>query len=161
MKNWFLSLQDRERIFVSAGMAAVIVAVVWFGVWVPLDNDHQATTERVNTWKRSLAALKPMGAQIQASANNTVPTAGLDQSLIVIIDTTVRQRGLTQSLQRSQPTPSGSGIRVEFQNASFDDLMLWIGDLHRQYGLQLESGSFSMAAGAIPGHVNSSVTLEL
>ena len=160
MKNWFLSLQDRERIFVSAGMATLIVAVVWFGLWLPINNDHKATKERVNTWKLSLAALKPMRVQIQASANNTLPTSGQDQSLIVIIDTTVRQRGLTESLQRSQPTASGSGIRVEFQNAAFDDLILWIGDLHRQYGLQLESGSFSMAVGAIPGYVNSNVTLE-
>jgi type II secretory pathway component PulM len=42
----------------------------------------------------------------------------------------------------------------------FNDLMLWLGDLHRQYGLTVEAGSFSTVSIDSPGRVNSSVTLE-
>ncbi|MBJ89523.1 MAG: hypothetical protein CMO98_06630 [Woeseia sp.] len=160
MKIWFLSLQERERILVCLGAAAIILSALWFGLWVPLDNGHRTTSERVNIWERSITALRPLKNQIQSTGNNPAPRNNENQSLIVIVDTTIRQRGLTQSLQRSQPTPTGDGIRVEFQNATFDDLMLWIGDLHRQYGLQLESGSFSMASGSTAGRVNSTVTLQ-
>ncbi len=72
----------------------------------------------------------------------------------------LRQRSLTNSLQRSQPTPSGTGIRVEFEAVAFDDLVLWMGDLNRQYGLQVESANFSVASSESPGRVNSSVTLQ-
>ena len=101
-----------------------------------------------------------MRGQIQASSQGAPAVNPGNQSLVVIVDNSLRQRGLTNSLQRSQPTPSGTGIRVEFENAAFDDLMLWLGDLHRGYGLELESGSFSVASGDIPGRVNSSVTLQ-
>lgn len=160
MKAWFMSLQTRERIFVMAAVVFIVLAIGWVGVWNPLDANHKAAAERVAAWERSLAALRPMRGQIQATASGAPATTNQDQSLVVIVDNSLRQRGLYNSLQRSLPTPAGNGIRVEFESAAFDDLILWLGDLHRQYGLQVENGSFTMASGNIPGRVNSSVTLE-
>lgn len=160
MKNWFMSLEPRERIFVSTAVVFIVFAIAWFGIWVPLDEGHRAASDRVDTWRQSLTELRPMRAQVQAANTGRPVGAGQNQSLVVIVDNSLRQRGLTNSLQRSQPTPSGTGIRVEFENAAFDDLVLWLGDLHRQYGLQVESGSFSIASSESPGRVNSSVTLQ-
>ena len=83
---------------------------------------------------------------------------GRNQSLVVIIDNTLRERGLYNALQRSQPTTS-NGIRVEFKNVAFDDLVLWLGDLSTRYDLQLQSGSFSNP-GDIEGRVDATLTLE-
>ena len=159
MKDWFASLEARERMFVSAAGVVIIFAAAWFGLWVPLSDSHSAASARVDDWRSSLAQLRPMRSQIVASGGRPTP-AGLNQSLVVIVDNSLRQRGLTNSLQRSQPTPSGTGIRVEFEAAAFDDLVLWLGDLNRQYGLQVESGSFTIASSDSPGRVNSSVTLQ-
>ena len=160
MMSWYQSLEARERLFVAAAGAVIVLAAFWFGLWVPLDTNHQAAQERVDTWKQSLSALRPMRGQVQAATSGRPAVAGQNQSLVVIVDNSLRQRGLTNSLQRSQPTPSGTGIRVEFENAAFDDLMLRLGDLHRQYGLQVESASFSPSSSESPGRVNSSVTLQ-
>lgn len=155
-----MNLEPRERIFVMTALVFIVLAVGWTGIWKPLDTRHSAAIESVNTWRQSLADLRPMRGQVQASANTASVNMNQNQSLVVIIDNSLRQRGLYNSLQRSQPTPAGNGIRVEFESAAFDDLMLWLGDLHRQYGLQVEAGSFSLASGDTPGRVNSSVTLE-
>lgn len=160
MKDWFMALQTRERIFVTAGAIFVVLAIAWAGVWIPLDKKHKAAAESVDTWQQSLAALRPLRGQVQANASGATPNTDPNQSLVVIVDNSLRQRGLYASLQRSQPTPAGNGIRVEFESAAFDDLVLWLGDLHRQYGLQVEAGSFSLASGSTPGRVNSTVTLE-
>ena len=160
MKTWLASLEQRERLFLGAAAGFILLAVFWFGLWVPLDRGHQEAAERVQTWKSSLAQLRPMRGQVQAAAAGNAAASGQNQSLVVIVDNSVRSRGLTNSLQRSQPTPAGTGIRVEFENAAFDDLVLWLGDLHRQYSLQVESASFSVAAAESPGRVNSSVTLQ-
>jgi general secretion pathway protein M len=160
LKDWFNSLEARERIFVSAAAVVVVFAVGWFGLWAPVSDRHSAAEARIDDWQRSLAELRPMRGQIQASASGRPTNVGQNQSLVVIVDNSLRQRGLTNSLQRSQPTPDGNGIRVEFEAAAFDDLVLWLGDLHRQYGLQVDSGSFSTASGESPGRVNSSVTLQ-
>ncbi|MGI9261854.1 MAG: type II secretion system protein GspM [Woeseiaceae bacterium] len=160
MKDWFLELNQRERIFVAAAVVFVMFAAVWLGVWEPLDAGHKRAAEDVARWQNSLAELRPMKGQVQATANARPAATGQNQSLVVIVDNSLRQRGLYGSLQRSQPTPGGNGIRVEFESAAFDDLMLWLGDLHRQFGLTVQSGSFSVASSESPGRVNSSVTLE-
>jgi len=160
MKNWFAGLESREQIFVSAAVVVVAFAIAWFGIWVPLDRNHGEAQLRVDSWKRSLAELRPMSGQIQASNAGQPAQQGRNQSLVVIVDTSLRQRNLTPYMQRSQPTPTGDGIRVEFESAPFDDLMLWLGDLHRQFGLELESGSFSTSSSDTPGRVNSSVSLQ-
>jgi general secretion pathway protein M len=160
VKNWFITLEARERLFVIAGVVFVVLAIGWVGVWMPLDSRQNATAERVDIWQQSLAALRPLRGQVQATTNAAPADTNLNQSLVVIVDNSLRQRGLYGSLQRSQPTPAGNGIRVEFESAAFDDLMLWLGDLHRQYGLRVEAGSFSLASSSAPGRVNSTVTLE-
>ena len=160
MKDWYASLEARERVFVAAATVALVFAVGWYGIWVPLDTSHQAAITRVDDWKQSLAELRPLRSQIQATASGQPANLNPNQSLIVIVDTSLRQRGLSNSVQRSQPTPSGTGIRVEFEAVAFDDLVLWLGDLNRQYGLQVESANFSVASSESPGRVNSSVTLQ-
>lgn len=160
MRNWFNTLNAREQMLVAAAAAFVFFAIVWFAVWKPLDAGQKAAAERVENWKQSLSALRPMRGQVEAAAAGRPVMPAQNQSLVVIVDNSLRQRGLTGALQRSQPTPAGDGIRVEFESASFDDLVLWLGDLHVQYGLQVDSGSFSVASGENPGRVNSSVTLQ-
>ena len=160
MRSWFDSLDERERILVLTAALFIVFAVVWLGVWKPLDSGQKSAAARVDTWKISLAELQPLKGQIQASGSGGQIQAGQDLSLVVIIDNTLRQRGLYSALQRSQPTPAGNGIRVEFESAAFDDMMLWLGDVNRQYGLLVQSGSFSVASGESPGRVNSTLTLE-
>jgi type II secretory pathway component PulM len=111
----------------------------------------------VQTWRSAIADLRPLRSQLQ-SATSGAP-AGQNESLVVIVDNTLRQRGLYNSLQRSQPIAQ-NGIRVEFENAAFDDLVLWLGDLGQSYGLHLQSGSFSRNTAGTAGRVNATVTVE-
>ena len=160
MRSWFDSLAERERTLVLTALVFIVLTAFWFGVWTPLDSGQKSAAARVDTWRISLAELRPLKNQVQAAGSGQPIQAGQDQPLVVIVDSTLRQRGLYESLQRSQPTPAGDGIRVEFESAAFDDLMLWLGDVNRQYGLLVLSGSFSVASGENPGRVNSTLTLE-
>ena len=160
MRTWFESLAERERVMVLTAAVFIVIAVFWLGIWTPLDSGQRSVSARVDTWKVSLAELRPLKGQIQAGDSGQPIQADQDQSLIVIVDNTLRQRDLNNALQRSQPTPAGDGIRVEFEGVAFDELMLWLGDLNRQFGLQVQSGNFSPTADNVPGRVNSSLTLQ-
>lgn len=160
MKDWLQSLDPREQVFVITAALFVVFAIAWFAVWKPLDTGQKSAALRVEDWKTSIAALRPMKSQLQAQGSSQAVATGQNQSIVVIIDNTLRQRGLYDSLQRSQPTPGSDGIRVEFENAAFDDLILWLGDVNRQYGLHVQSSSFSAVSGANQGRVNATMTLE-
>ena len=160
MRSWFETLAEREKYFVLTAAVFTVFVLFWFGVWTPLDSGQKSATARVDNWRVALTQLRPLKGQVQAAGSGQPLQAGQDQPLVVIVDSTLRQRGLYDSLQRSQPTPAGNGIRVEFESAAFDDLMLWLGDVNRQYGLLVQSGSFSVVSGENPGRVNSTLTLE-
>jgi len=159
MKDWFESLQPREQVSVMFAAVFVAFAILYFGLWTPLSKSRESLTDSVATWERSLAELRPLIAAVRSNQGGRAPAAGVGQSLVVIVDTTLNQRNLSSALQRSQPT-GDNGIRVEFQNASFDDLVLWLGDLSGRYGLRVQSGNFSVSTQSNPGRVNASLTIE-
>ena len=158
MRDWFESLEARERVFVLTAAVTLVFAVLYVGIWMPLDREQKSLSLSVENWKIALAELRPLKGQLQNSGSGQIQQTGRNQSLVVIIDNTLRERGLYNSLQRSQPTTS-SGIRVEFKNVAFDDLVLWCVDLSTRYGLQLESWSFANP-GDIEGRSDSTLILE-
>lgn len=160
MRDWFESLESREQVFVAAGAIAVVLALLYAFVWLPLDRGQQDLARSVASWERSLAELRPLKAMQQASGGSRpARSVAASQAPVVIVDQSLRARGLHESLQRSQPT-TADGIRVEFEDVAFDDLVLWLGDLSRQYAMQVSSGSVSAAGSGEPGRVNATLTLE-
>jgi general secretion pathway protein M len=159
MKDWFYGLEDRERLFVSVGALIIAVALIYGFAWVPLDKKHTEATASVSDWHRSLAELRPLkGAAIQANSGSS-PSNASQQAPIIIVDQTLRSRGLEQYRKRSQPT-SSNGIRVEFEDVAFDELVIWLGDLSEQYKMTVQAGSLSAGNRSGPGRVNATLTLE-
>lgn len=160
MKDWFIALEQREQIFVAGGATVVLIAIFYSFVWLPLDTGQRTLSAEVNKWERSLADLKPLkGLPTTASGNARVVSDTAQQTPVVIVDQTLRARGLDRALKRSQPTTS-NGIRVEFDNVAFDDLVLWLGDLSSQHAMQVSSGSMSTSSQTAPGRINATFTLE-
>jgi len=160
MKDWFESLETRERLFVVAGAIVVAVALIYGLAWAPLDKKHAMLKTDVENWQRSLTELRPLRAtSSNGGQTQSGPVLGSQQSPIIIVDQTLRSRGLEQYRQRSQPTTS-NGIRVEFENVAFDELILWLGDLSDQYAMHVQAGSFGRSSRVGPGRINATLTLE-
>lgn len=160
MKEWFDSLDPRERQIVSIGVVVAVIAFAYGLGWAPLDKKHTELKTDVAKWERSLADLRPLRLVVANGGEVRAQTAaGLRQSPIIIVDQTLRSRGLDRYRKRSQPT-SSNGIRVEFENVAFDELVLWLGDLGEQYAMHVQAGSFSIGSQVSPGRINASLTLE-
>lgn len=161
MKDWFDNLESREQVFVVTGALIVVVALIYALLWLPLDRSHRQVQQSVADWERSLVELGPLRALVARGGNQSRPGRPVDsgQAPIIIVDQTLRSRGLEQYRRRSQPTTS-NGIRVELESVPFDELVLWLGDLSDQYGLHVQAGSLSAIAQVGPGRVNASLTLE-
>jgi general secretion pathway protein M len=160
MKDWYDNLETREQAFVMVGAFFVVIALIYGFLWSPLDRNQKAAAASVDNWQRSLAELQPLRS-LAASGNMAINTAVPDsqQAPIIVVDQTLRSRGLEQYRRRSQPT-SSNGIRVEFENVAFDELVLWLGDLSDQHGMHVKAGSLSAVSGSGPGRINASLTLE-
>ena len=160
MKDWFESLESREKLFVGVGALIVVVTLIYGFIWTPLDKNHETTASSVNDWQQSLAELRPLKGLVQSGAQSSGSnTSASQQAPIIVVDQTLRSRGLEQFRRRSQPT-SSNGIRVEFENVAFDDLVLWLGDLSDQHSMHVQAGSLSTGSQSGPGRINATLTLE-
>ncbi len=159
MKEWFESLAAREKQFVSIGAVVVIVVLIYGLGWVPFDKKHIDLKAQVGNWERALAELSPLRAAANGGPGQSGRVTSGAQSPIIIVDETLRSRGLDRYRKRSQPT-TRDGIRIEFENIAFDELILWLGELSEHHAMRVQAGSFSVAPQIAPGRINASLTLE-
>lgn len=158
MKDWFLGLEPRERLFVGVGAVAVVLMLFWALVLNPLQTSRADTTERVETKRQTLAFLRAAAAELAGAGN--VTAAGPDlagQPLVVVVDRTARAAGLGAALTRNQPVGE-DGIRVRLDEASFDAVALWLATLGTSAGLGIESASFDRSPAE--GRVNANLVLR-
>ncbi len=158
MRDWFESLEQRERLIVTVGAFVVLIAVIYTLIWQPLQSAHAERTQSIETWQRSLTQLRTLQAMGATNAS-TRPVAVTSQAPLVVVDQTLRARSLDRALKRSQPT-SSNGIRVEFEGVVFDDAVTWLGELSVQHSMHVTQGSISNTQLTGPGRVNATFTLE-
>ncbi|NNC76612.1 MAG: type II secretion system protein M [Woeseiaceae bacterium] len=160
MKDWFDNLEKREQIIVGIGAVSAAIILFWAAVWMPLDRKHDNLTRSVANWKTSLTDLQVVAANVQSgpAGGATTPTAGMNDSPVVVVDQTLREQGLNNTVKRQQPSPNG--IRVEFEDVAFDQLIVWLGELNTRYGMDVQAGSMTLSSRAAPGRINASLTLE-
>ena len=111
MKDWWDNLEAREQVFVMAGALSLAIAVLYALLWVPFDRSHQQLATSVANWERSLAELRPLKGLIpngrqpaQGGANPPI------QPPIIVVDQTLRSRGLDQYRQQARPMPPASAL---------------------------------------------------
>jgi general secretion pathway protein M len=159
VRDWFEALQPREKILVATAGVVVILAVFWLAVWGPLDRGRANAAANVEVWRDAVAELRVLKGELEAGAAKQENLPALrNQSLVVIVDRTLRSRNLYGALQRSTPNQD-NGIQLVFEDAAFDDLVLWLGDVSAQYALRVQSAGFNPSNEAA-GRVNATVTLE-
>lgn len=160
MSEWLEDLQPREKVLVSLATVFVVFAIIYFLMWQPYVSGKKQLTSSIETQQRVLAELQQLKGRVSApGSDQSAPVANRNESLVVVVDTTLRANGLYQSLKRSQPA-GDNGIRVELENVAFDSLVVWLGDVGNKYDLQVQTGSFSVPVNAEPGRVNSTLILE-
>ena len=155
MKDWFDSLEQRERLILIGGGVIAALIIVWTFVWMPLRDGAFELDGSVAEKHRILAGLR------RAQALTVTTPGGMSvaptQSLVLVVDQTHREHGLAGTLTRNQPD-GGDGIRVTFQRASFDELVSWLSSLQQSYGVSVESANFD--GGGAPGIVSATLVLR-
>lgn len=158
VKLWFNALAPRERLlFVGGGILVVLVGIYTLAL-APFYKSIDAASQRVERKRGDLAWMRSVLGEVQMLAANRpdVSMAG-DESLVVLVDRSARECGLSEAL--TGQTPNGDqGIRVQLESAAFDSVVTCMGNLERGHGVRIESAQFNRTAK--PGLVNASLVLN-
>jgi general secretion pathway protein M len=151
--QWFGALAEREQRIVQ--VAAVLVPVLFVvGVLLPLDRSVAQAHERLAKKRNDLAWMQGVAPELAASPQ---PPSAAGESLLVIVDRSARESGLSGSLAGSEPAGPG-GLSLRLQKAPFDTLIAWLARLAQQNGIRVDSATID-SAGA-PGLVNAALVLH-
>ena len=156
MKEWFTSLAPRERAMVSIAAAVVVLALVYAVAWSPL----ASSVTRLQQSVEEQQALKQWMQQSAAEVNQLRGAAGASddhRSLLAVVDQTSKQSQLGPAVKRIEPDGQEL-VRVSLEQASFDDMMSWLGSLQRSFGVSVADVSIDRQAAS--GRVNARITLK-
>jgi len=136
-RDWYNSLQSREKQLVTVAASVLIVLMLYLLIWSPLVGGLHAGRLGLKTAQSNLAWMKQAQKKVQAlkaTSGNSTKTLG-GKSILSVVEST---RGANQIPAFKRIEPEGNnGVRVWVDNAPFDKLILWIGRLERRYGVSV------------------------
>lgn len=150
-RQWLGQLAPRERRFVVIGAVSAAVMLLAAGAW-SIHRAVEAGERRVAAKSADLAWMQSVAPAVQAA-----PPVADRESLPLLVDRTAREAGLAAALAGAEPA-GASGVRVRFNEASFDAIIAWIAALQSQYRVTV--GSASIEHQGSEGTVNATILLQ-
>jgi general secretion pathway protein M len=158
IKTWYYGLNARERAIILVGTVLIVLTAVYLFALAPFYSSLSARAENVAQKQADLAWMRSVAGEVQVlSANQPMVAAPTNESLVVLVDRTAREAGLSSAL--TGQTPNGeTGIRVRLESAAFDMAMMWLGNLELSHSVAIESATFDRTS--TPGLVNVNLVLN-
>jgi type II secretory pathway component PulM len=156
LKEWFASLQARERIAVSAAALLVSAMVIYVLGLAPFYRSVNELEKNLTDRKADLAWMMSNADSVRMLVASRPQFTPSGESLVLLVDRTAREAGLGDALTNQTPT-GPDAIKVNLQEATFDMMMVWLNGLQVSQGITVQSATFNRASK--PGQVN--VSLEL
>lgn len=147
-------LAPRERVILVAGVAMLVLVLVYLLVWEPL---VEANRQRSEALERARAlATRIEQAAVLVSSQGSSRSVDRNTSLVAAIDRTSRSPVLGKPPSRVQPEGDRE-VKVWIEDVPFNNLLRWLQDLESRYGIG--AASAEIERGSRPGAV--SVRLSL
>lgn len=138
MKNWFNTLSQRERLLVSFGSLAVILALLWLLVVNPLYKKNSRLNKQIDQQQASLITMRKQRDQIRElqQAENAIPVTNSNQNPQQLIERSLQTWRLKNALERMQ-SQGVNNVRLNLKNANADRVMRFLHELESQHALAI------------------------
>jgi general secretion pathway protein M len=159
IQNWYQGLQQRERQLVLAASAVIIITLLYLIIWEPI---HKGVEDQTQKYQAQLDILEWM--QAAATEVKTLKASGASkrrtnssQPVTLLVEKSAAMAGLKPYLRKLEST-SDKGARVTIDDASFDQVLLWLNTLQTRDGISVSSANIDRADKA--GAINARMTLN-
>ena len=157
MKAWLSRLEKREARALLGGAGTLLIMGLYFLAVEPYvsykANLGEAVQEQRSLLRWMLAASQELEHVREQRPGNRVSSG---QSLLATVDKSARTAGITHSIKRLEPDGK-NGVRVWLEEANFDVLVLWLGQLESQHAVRVQD--LRLERQDSPGIVNGRIVL--
>lgn len=151
-------LAERERLAVSALGAVLLLCLVYWLMWAPLQAKHAEAKSSYASQQRVLAWMKEHQTVIskaRSQSNNSRANKDSHKDVLSITNSTANKH----SVQMRSFSPNGANkLTFQLEQQTFISVMEWLFELENSYGIEVVS--IDISSTATPGKVNVRASLE-
>ncbi len=152
IQHWYQGLQQRERQLVLAASAVIVITLLYLIIWEPIHTGVEVQTQKHHTQLEILDWMQTAATEVRTlqASGATKRRINSSQPVSLLVEKSATTAGLKPFLTKLEST-SDKGARVTIDDASFDQVLLWLSTLQTQYGISVSSANLDRAdkAGAI------------
>lgn len=159
IRDWYTGLATRERRIVTAGAVMLALILLWLAIIAPWLDARASLNARVEADAQLLVWMRQTAATIR-QLEKTAPAAAApktNRSLFATVEQTAQLSPVGAHIRQFQPRGDRS-VQVHLENAPFDALVAWLGQLQAHEGVTITA--FNVQQADAPGAVNADVTLQ-
>ena len=159
IKQWFNSLPLKEQRLVLATGLLIFLTLFYLIVWEPVHAGLTAEQQKQQSQKEILLWMQQAAVEahtLQASGNRST-VRDKNKPVTLIIEQTVNNAGLKSSVNKIESS-GNNGARVILNDASFNQILVWLNTLATYNGIQVVSANIERASES--GQANARLTLE-
>ncbi|MCG7911155.1 MAG: general secretion pathway protein GspM [gamma proteobacterium symbiont of Stewartia floridana] len=158
MKQWWLSKTPQEHLAMIVGGTAVLLLLIYLIVWRPFQQSLEQKALLVKSQESTLQWMKD-NADLVKNMRSNQPGKGAasNEALLTLVDRTAKRVQLRQQIKRIKPQGDDS-VQLWVEQASFDTLIRWLGQMTQEYALNIES--LNIDRQDAPGLINARVVLQ-
>jgi general secretion pathway protein M len=148
--DWVEQRSSREKLLLGV---ALVFAVVWLGfaaIWQPLRHHRADLETRIARYDRGLAALQNPGFSAPDPQNTIIDSRPVP---VILTDSAAVFDVVIRRLEAD-----GTGARLVLEEATFEQIILWLEALERDYSLHVTELEMTRRPG--PGVVSTTLALE-
>jgi len=159
IQNWYQGLQQRERQLVLAASAVIVITLLYLTIWEPIHKGVEDQTQKYQTQVEILDWMQAAATEVRAlkASGATKKRTNNSQPVTLLVEKSATTAGLKPYLRKLEST-TDKGARVTIDDASFDQVLLWLNTLQIQYGISVSSANLDRADKA--GAINARMTLN-
>lgn len=159
IKQWFESLPQKEQWMVSGTGTLIFITLFYLIVWEPIhvglqtEQQKQQSQQEIILWMQQAATeVKTLRA---SGSRGTIRDKNKPTTLV--IEQTIANAGLKTSVKKIESSGK-NGARVSLNDASFNQVLVWLNTLATHNGIQVVSANIERSNK--PGKTNARLSFE-
>lgn len=158
-KQWYASLQARERMMVIATAILVIITLFYVVVWEPLHQGLDAAEQEYQTNLKNLQWMQQAAAEVRAlkSSGSKVRASASNQAVTLVVEQAANNSAIKANLSKLESS-NNDGARAVLDGASFDQMLIWLNTLEQSHGIPVSSATIERSTK--PGTVNARLSFN-
>ena len=159
LKQWFKSLPQKEQWMVSGTVLLIIITLFYLIIWEPIHVGLQEEKQKQQSQQEILIWMQNAAEEVRSlrASGNRSTIRDRNKPITLVIEQAIKNAGLKPSVNKIESSGS-DGARVTLNEASFNQVLVWLNTLSTYNGIQVVSANIER--GSKPGRANARLSFE-